>query len=247
MDSWTGQWSDTAHALELRIGLSSGETLLSIDVQDAAGLHRVKTVGPFETGRLTQTVHDYEAAPRGPWYVEAVTSTGTYQLTIDELGAALPVVHCVTDPARYAVLETILTLDTSRAWQHAIHDVIDSPTPGISPGVQRSREGTLALVCASLDAAAAIEAALAGDAAYMLRMPEHPGQPLYFVPTDTRVASITADGAHTIWQVILSWRETRRPDGPLRSLIGHTYGDDLAAYPTYRASLLAQPTYGMRK
>ena len=247
MDSWSGQWSHTAHALELIVSLDSGEILHSLDVQDAAGIHRVKTVGPYQVGRLPQMVHDYEAALRGPWYVEAVTSTGTYQLTVDGPGAALPVVHCVTDPARYAVLDTVLSLDTSRAWQHAIHDIIDSEDPGISPGTRRSREGSLSLVCTSLDAAAAIEAALDGDAAYMLRMPEHAAQPLYFVPLDTRVASITADGAATIWQVIVSWRETRRPDGPLRSLIGHTYGDDLAKYPTYRASLLAQPTYGMRK
>ena len=222
--------------------LTAGETFHSLTCVDANGLHPVKLQAvPTTPGRWL--CPDYEIALTGPASYELVTSIGVAHLDTSVPRGDMPMIHCVTHPALYLIPEALTNLTTSREYQHRVWDIIDSPYPAITPGIPRSRAGVLLIPTTSLAAANAIESVLSGDAAYLLRTPEHEGQDLYFLPIDSAISPTAPAGAATLWAVEISWREARSPAGLLRSLIGHTYADDLAAYPTYRASLTAHATY----
>lgn len=222
--------------------LTAGETFTSLTCEDANGIHPVKLQAiPSTPGRWI--CPDYEIALTGPARYELATSMGVAVLTTSAPRGDMPMIHCVTNPALYLIPQALTNLATARDWVHRIWDVIDSPYPVVAPGPPRSRTGVLLIPATSLAEANAIESALSGRAGYLLRTPEHEGQDIYLIPIDSAVVATAPSGADTIWAVEISWREVAPPVGLLRSLIGHVYADDLAAYPTYWASRAAHPTY----
>ena len=232
----------TTQSVTISFTLTAGETFNSLTCVDANGTHPVKLQAvPTLPGRWI--CPDYEVALTGLARYELATSFGVAVLTTSDPRGDSPMVHCVTNPALYIKPEAITNLATAREWAHRIWDVIDSPYPVVSPGPPRSRTGILLIPTDTLAQANAIESVLSGNAGYLLRTPEHAGQDIYFIPTDSKIVADTPAGAATIWSVEISWREIAAPVGLLRSLIGHTYADDLAAYPTYGASHAAHTTY----
>lgn len=234
--------SPATQSVTISFTLTAGEIFHSLICEDANGTHQVKLQAvPDLPGRWI--CPDYEVALTGPASYELVTSIGVAHLDTTAARGDAPMIHCVTNPALYVTPGAIANLATAREWAHRIWDVIDSPYPVVAPGPARSRTGVLLIPTESLAQANAIESVLSGNAGYLLRTPEHEGQDLYFVPTESKIVADTPAGAATIWSVEISWREIAAPIGLLRSLIGHTYADDLGAYPTYRASQAAHPTY----
>ena len=70
---------------------------------------------------------------------------------------------------------------------------------------------------------------------------------VWFAPATARITPVQIDGTATVWEVVISAAELDWPIGPLRSLLGRSYGDDLSTAPTYRASMMARPLYTDRQ
>ena len=244
MSTLTGQWIPTITAIRLTLNLT--EDLISLERVDANGLHPVRTEGNWTPSGST-VLDDHEAALTGVVSYILTTASETVNLTVAAAPELLPTIHAVTDPVQRSTAESITAWNEQTDWATAITPIIGAEYPRAAFGPRQARALTLAVVCADYAAAAALRSILSGRTTYMARQREHQGMDVYFTPLSARVVPVLIDGATTTWGVEITVQELAYPSGPLRSLLGRSYGDDLNNAPTYRASMIARPTYANRQ
>lgn len=244
MSTLTGVWHPEITAIRLTLNLT--EDLISLERVDANGLHRVRTEGNWQPSGTT-VLDDHEAALTGPISYLLDTTTEILEITVDASPEALPTIHAVTNPVQRYTAESITAWNEQTDWATAISPIIGAEYPRAAFGPRQSRALALAVVCDSYASAAALRSTLSGKTTYMARQREHQGMDAYFTPLSARVLPVLIDGAATTWGVEVTAQELGYPSGPLRSLLGRSYGDDLNDAPTYRASMIARPTYANRQ
>ncbi len=244
MSTITGQWAPAITAIRLTMTLT--HPLVSLERVDANGFHPVRTEGNW-TPFGTTVLDDHEAALTGPISYLLTTTTETLEIAVAAAPELLPSIHAVTDPVQRYTAQSITTWAEQTDWATSISPIIDAEYPRAVLGPRQARALTLAVVCESYASAAALRSTLSGQTTYMARQQEHQGMDAYFTPLSARILPMVIAAEATTWAVEITAQELAWPTGSLRSLLGRSYGDDLNDAPTYRASMIARPTYANRQ
>jgi|GEM_PF-4136313 len=252
--SFTAAWNTSTFGVDIAFSFASApvqEAFMGLTRTDRNGTRPVRLdAGLTPAPGVITTLTDTEASLVGEVRYTLKTRIGSSlsdfgTASVTDSGITTPIIHAVTDPARRYQALTIPDLSAGWEWGNIVTPIIGSEFPRVTPGVQLARTPSLTVICESLADAHALRAALAYGNTYMLRLPEHSAD-MYFVPLTAALSPAAANGAATVWKVQLDAQEVAWPAGPIQSAVGRSYGDDLAAHPTYDASLSAFPTYSDR-